>query len=70
MEIETVSKCEKDTVAEGEKVSQMQFTVSIFSLILSCLNVELKNSILATWRDHKFLAWLNNLFLVYIIETT
>jgi len=27
MEIETVSKCEKDAVTEGEKLSQMQFTV-------------------------------------------
>jgi hypothetical protein len=28
MEIETVSKCGKDTVTEGEKLSQMQFTVA------------------------------------------
>ena len=27
MEIETVSKCGKDTVTEGEKLSQMRFTV-------------------------------------------
>ena len=29
MEMKTVSKCEKGTVAEGEKVSQMQFTVEV-----------------------------------------